>query len=322
MSDQRSRSRRALLRATLLGCLALGATQANAENYTPPLMPLVLGNPGQPGVGPVVDVIEFQGNKKLSTNELQKLVQLKPGTPLSASVVYPELQRITEAYQAQGGAYVQPSILELSLNHAKVIFQIHEGVTPSEGPESAPLPKNMQNFLGNTLVCAAAQTGNDLCKLWLNADGTFLIFDANGAYTGKWVAGKTRADGRTPICRYWDLSEFQLPEELRAGGMMAPAQPAATGMTAASPATPAAPRSARICETKNYRTTCTSYPDVSKLSAELQRKAGRSRLQMNNEEGSCYAHGPHAIGEAWFEWDNHSPGQLGLDREILLKGQQ
>ncbi|MFT3807384.1 hypothetical protein [Arenimonas sp.] len=167
-------------------------------------------------------------------------------------------------------------------------------------------------------MCAAAQTGNDLCKLWLNADGTFLIFDANGAYTGKWVAGKTRADGRTPICRYWDLSEFQLPEELRAGNMMA--APAAS--TAGMAAQPAAPRSARICETKNFRTICTSYPDVSQLSAELQRKATRSRLEMNHEEGSCYAHGPHAIGEAWFEWDNHSPGQLGLDREILLKGQQ
>lgn len=314
MSDPRSCSGAALLRLAVLSCLALMATPAVAENYVPTLKPLVLGNPGQPGIGPVIDAVEFQGNKKLSTSELQKLVQLKPGTPLSAAVVYPELERISEAYKAQGGAWVQPSILETSLNHSRVIFMIFEGVTPSEGPESAPLPKNMQNFLGNTLVCAAAQTGNDLCKLWLNADGTFTIFDVNGAWTGKWVAGKTRVDGRTPICRYWDLSEFQLPEELRSGT----AAPAAAGMAA----TPAATRSARICETKNFRTVCTTYPDVSQLSPELQRKAGRTRLEMNNEEGSCYAHGPHAIGEAWFEWDNHSPGQLGLDREILLKGQQ
>ncbi|MGC3980481.1 MAG: POTRA domain-containing protein [Steroidobacteraceae bacterium] len=322
MSKQRTNAGVAKLGAMVFSVLSLWSLQTFAENYTPPLMPLVLGNPGQVGVGPVIDKIAFEGNRKIKTAELEKIVQLKTGTPLSASVVYPELERITEAYKAQGGAYVQPSILELSLNHAKVIFQIHEGVTPSEGPESAPLPKNMQNFLGNTLVCAAAQTGNDLCKLWLNKDGTFVIFDPNGAYTGKWVAGKTRADGRTPICRFWDLTDFQLPDELRGSGMMAPAPQAAAaaGMTAAPAAT--APRSARICETKNFRTICTVYPDVSKLSPELQSKAGRSRVQINHEEGSCYAHGPHAIGDVWFEWDNYSPGQVGLDREILLKGQQ
>lgn len=317
MNDRRINLMAATLSVVTVSLMTLCSTHARAENYVPPLKPMVLGNPGQEGKGPVIDAIAFEGNKKIKTAELQKLLQLKVGTPLSASVVYPELERITDAYKAFGGAYVQPSLLELSLNHAKVVFQIHEGVTPSEGPESAPLPKNMQNFLGNTVVCAAAQTGNDLCKLWLNADGTFIIFDPNGAYSGKWAAGKTRVDGRTPICRYWDTSEFQLPDELR-GGMTAPAAAPA----AANPSAPPTPRSARICETKNFRTMCTSYPDVTKLSPELQRKATRSRLEMNHEEGSCYAHGPHAIGDAWFEWDNHSPGQLGLDREILLKGQQ
>lgn len=317
MNTRSTRGERGIFTAARVCLLILGLTAAlqplNAEPTTPPLMPLVLGNPGQVGVGPVIDVIAYEGNKKVSTKDLEKVVQLKAGTPLSAAVIYPELVRITDYYKDHGGAYVQPSILETAVNHSKVIFQIHEGVTPIEGPEEAPLSANMKNFLGNTLICAAAQTGNDLCHLWLNKDGTFMIFDANGAYTGKWKAGKVRADGRTPICRYWDISDFQMPDELRAGGMPMPA---------ANPAGVNAPRSARICETKNWRTICTSYPDVSKLSPELQRKANRSRLQMNNEEGSCYAHGAHEMNTAWFEWDNHSPGQLGLDREILLPGQQ
>jgi hypothetical protein len=322
-----ARARASSLRQTGLVAVALTVLMtcpmALAQATLAPLRASVIGNPGKPGIGPVIDSIEFDGNSKVSTETLRMVIQLRTGTPLSASVIQPELDRITDYYRAHGGAYVQPSLLETSLNHAKVIFLIREGVVAMERPEEAPPPEFFKKYFGNTLICAATQTNNDLCHMWFESDGTFLIIDANGAYTGTWKTGKVRADGRVPICRYWDLTEFELPAELRPAPMVRPAPvPAANASAAGVANTSPAPRAARICETRNFRTTCTSYPDVSVLSPELQRKAARTRLQANHDEGSCYSHGPHEVGDAWWEWDNHSPGQLGLDREILLPGRQ
>jgi hypothetical protein len=159
-------------------------------------------------------------------------------------------------------------------------------------------------------VYAAAQTSNDLCHMWLNRDGTFIIFDPNGAHTGHWRAGKVRADGRVPICRYWDLSTFALPAELQSKPSGPPPTPTGAKLMT------------RICETHNFRTTCNAYPDVSQLSSELQRKAHLTMIESRHEEGICYAHGPHEVGDVWFEWDDPLPGQIGLDREMLLPGQQ
>jgi hypothetical protein len=290
------------------------AVGADLAGYTTPaLEPVALGKPGEVGVGPTIDSIAFDGNTRVPTAQLEQVLQLKTGAPLSAAVIYPELARITQLYSSQGGAYVQPQIDEVSLDHARVVFRIHEGVTAREGPERASVPKRFEALFGNTLVCAATQTGNDLCHMWMNRDGTFIIFDPTGVHTGHWVAGKVRADGRIPICRYWDLSDFTLPAELR------PAMPAAAPP---APAREQQPQSARLCETRNFRTTCTNYPDVRQLSPKLQRMATLPMLQQRHEEGICYAHGPHELGDVWFEWDDPWPGQLGLDREMLLPGHQ
>jgi hypothetical protein len=305
--------KRALTLAALLVITAImggGALAADNQPTPAPLRAAVLGAPGTAGVGPVIDRVEFAGNSKISDAELNAVVSLPPGTPLSAVVVQEQLDRIRALYEGHGEAYVQPSILELALNHVRVIFQIHEGVTAMEESEAAPAPAFLDKYFGNTLVCAAAQTSNDLCHMWLNRDGTFIIFDPNGAHSGHWRAGKIRADGRVPICRYWDLSAFVLPAELQSKPTGPP--PTASG---ARPMT-------RICETHNFRTTCTAYPDINQLSAELQRKAHQTMIESRHEEGICYAHGPHEVGDVWFEWDDPLPGQIGLDREMLLPGQQ
>lgn len=301
--------------AAIAGLFLVSAGPARAAQEgasTPSLEPAALGKPGQEGIGPTIDSIAFQGNKRVPTAQLEQGLQLKVGTPLSAAAIYPELERLTQLYDAQGGAYVQPRIDEISVNHARVTFEIHEGVTPSEGSQSAPVPKRFDALFGNTLACTAAQTSNDLCHTWLKRDGTFIIFDPSGAHTGHWTAGKVRADGRIPICRYWDESDFKLPAELALPPMGPPPAPAG-----APPTT-----SVRLCTTKNFRTTCTNYPDVQQLSPELQRKAKLTMLQLRHEEGICYAHGPHQVGEVWFEWDDPLPGQIGLDREMLLPGHQ
>lgn len=306
-------SKRPLMLTTmLLATAALGgvAVAADTQPIPSPLRAAVLGAPGAAGVGPVIDRVDFTGNSSVPVAALSAVVTLPMGTPLSATVVQEQLDRISAFYQGHGGAYVQPSILETALNHVHVIFQIHEGVTAMEKADAAPAPAFLNKYFGNTLVCAAAQTSNDLCHMWLNKDGTFIIFDPNGAHTGHWRAGKVRADGRVPICRYWDLSQFVLPAELQSKPNLPP--PSTSGSKSVS----------RICETHNFRTTCTAYPDVSQLSPELQRKSHLTMIESRHEEGICYAHGPHEVGDVWFEWDDPLPGQIGLDREMLLPGQQ
>jgi surface antigen-like variable number repeat protein len=310
MKNPHRNCRLALATMLLAAGLGAGALAADDPPTPAPLRAAVLGAPGVPGAGPVIDQIDFTGNSRVAATELGAVVSLPVGTPLSAAVIQEQLDRISAYYEGRGGAYVQPSILETALNHVHVIFQVHEGVRAMEEPDAAPAPAFLEKYFGNTLVCAAAQTSNDLCHMWLNRDGTFIIFDPNGAHTGHWRAGKVRADGRVPICRYWDLSAFVLPAELqsRAGGP----PPSAAG---AKPMT-------RICETHNFRTTCTAYQDVGQLSPELQRKARLTMIESRHEDGICYAHGPHEVGDVWFEWDDPLPGQIGLDREMLLPGQQ
>jgi len=300
--------------ARLAGAFILAASVfavAPVAFATDPPMPAVLGTPGVVGKGPVIDGFSFEGNHKVSGQALAAVVDLPAGTPLSAFVIQPQLEKIAAYYRAYGGAYVQPSILETRLNHVRVIFQVHEGAAPRELPEEAPAPAFLDKFFGNTLICAATQTGNDLCHMWLERDGSFIIFDPTGAHSGHWKTGVVRTDGRVPLCRYWDLSDFKAPAELGIAPLMAQAKPR-----------PGVPTPAMLCTTTNFRTSCVRYPDRSKLTPEQQRLASRTMLQTRHDDGICYAHGPHEVGAVWFEWDDPLPGQLGLDREMLLPGHQ
>ncbi|MGC3979969.1 MAG: POTRA domain-containing protein [Steroidobacteraceae bacterium] len=313
---------------------SLSISWAQTPATADPAPPRNMGNAGEVGKGPVIDSFTFEGNKKVSSADLAKVVQLKPGMPLSSVLVQPDLERITAYYKDHGGAYVQPSIIEQGLNHAKVIFQIHEGAKwYSAGEEPQPAPAFFNTYWDNTMVCAAAQTSNDLCHMWLMKDGSFIIFDPNGVHRGKWKAGKVLADGRVPICRYWEGQTVQLPPEIvaaKAGGPTAapsvtgPAPGGAPSVAAAmgAAATAVAVRSARICKVVGFQMQCTTYPDASQLEGEQKRIAGLGMVERNKEIGSCYSHGPHPVGEVWFEWDDYAPGQLGLDRQMLLPGHQ
>jgi hypothetical protein len=292
-----------------------GVAAAEDGTGTPtadPAPPRNMGAAGQPGKGPVIDAFSFTGNHKVRSAQLEQLVQLKPGMPLSSVLIQPELERLTAYYKDHGGAYIQPSILENSLNHVRVIFQVHEGVKwYSAGSEPQPPPRFLDAYWNNTMVCAAAQTGNDLCHIWLMKDGTFIIFDPNGVHRGKWKAGKVMADGRVPLCRYWEGQTVTLPPEIVA----------AKGATG-PPRLPGAPQPARICKVVDFQMKCSTYPDIEQLSDDQRRVASMSMVDRNREIGSCYSHGPHQLGDVWFEWDDYAPGQLGLDRQMLVPGHQ
>jgi len=291
-----------------------GVAGIGAAQVADPTPPRNMGGPGEVGKGPIVDAFSFEGNNKVTSAELAQIVRLKPGMPLSAALVQPDLERITAYYRDHGGAYVQPSIVENALNHVRVIFQVHEGVKwHSAGSVPQPAPKFLDAYWDNTMVCAAAQTGNDLCHMWLMKDGSFIIFDPNGVHRGRWQAGKVMADGRVPLCRHWEGQTVQLPPEIVAakgnpyGGL---------------PRAPGAPQPARICKVVDFQMQCTTYPDVQQLTDEQKRIASLGMVERNKEIGSCYSHGPHQVGDVWFEWDDYAPGQLGLDRQMLLPGHQ
>ena len=164
----------------------------------------------------------------------------------------------------------------------------------------------LENYYGNTLVCAAAITGNDLCHLWLNRDGTFINSDATGGHAGHYRVGPIRADGKLPVCLYWDTPNLVMPPEL------------GRPTTERSPAD--RPPLAMMCKTAGFRTTCTRV-DPATLSVE-DRKIAMRTMGERFHNGMCYPLAPKTVGDTWFEDDDPLPGQAGKDKVLLLPGRR
>jgi hypothetical protein len=163
----------------------------------------------------------------------------------------------------------------------------------------------LENYYGNTLVCAAAQTGNDLCHLWLNRNGTFINFDRSGGHAGHYRVGPKRADSKVPVCQSWDTPNMIMPKELDPPMPMPPARQGEEGQVL-------------LCKTEQFQTTCRRV-DPARLSPDDGRIAARS-MGERFHAGMCYPLGPHAVGDIWFEADDPLPGQLGKDKLLLLAG--
>lgn len=273
------------------------------------LLPLCAARSAPADSTPVIDQINFTGNVEIGTPDLVKLTKLAAGAPLSADAIRPDLARIMDAYERWGGAIVAPSIIETSQGHVTLTYQINEHPDQSKAAlDRKGWPQFLHAYLGNTLVCAAAKTGNDLCHTWLESDGTFVTFDNSGVRSGHFTVGPVRPDGRVPICRYWDSLTLVTPAELAPKMMMPP------------PAAGTKPQ-VQVCDTQNFHTSCPRV-DRDSLTPEQTKVASYSMTQRFHYVGVCYAHGPHKVGDTWYEWDDPLPGQLGLDREILLPGHQ
>ncbi len=91
---------------------------------------------------PIINQIDYEGNSKVSTKDLDKEVQLKPRMVFTRTKVQSDVQRIIEVYRRNGkfGATVDPQIIQRPQNRVDLIFSIHEG--PTTGVARI-------NFIGN-----------------------------------------------------------------------------------------------------------------------------------------------------------------------------
>ena len=91
---------------------------------------------------PVINRIQFEGNSKLTDDNLNSEVQLRPRLVFTREKVQSDLVRILELYRRSGhfAATVQPKVIELPQNRVDLVFEIDEG--PSTGIRGI-------TFLGN-----------------------------------------------------------------------------------------------------------------------------------------------------------------------------
>lgn len=78
---------------------------------------------------PLVNRVAFEGNKKLTDDQLKPEVQVRPRAVFTPSVAEADRKRILDLY-AQRGNYdttVEPQIIRLDQNRVDVVFQINDG---------------------------------------------------------------------------------------------------------------------------------------------------------------------------------------------------
>jgi outer membrane protein insertion porin family len=78
---------------------------------------------------PVIDRIQFEGNKSLKDKQLTSEVQSKPRGTLTPAQVQADVARIAELYRHSGrfNARIEPKIIEHGENRVDLIFEISEG---------------------------------------------------------------------------------------------------------------------------------------------------------------------------------------------------
>ncbi len=78
---------------------------------------------------PVVNRVAFEGNHKLSDDQLRPEMQIKPRAVFTASSAEADRRRILNLYAARGyyDATVEPKIIRLPQNRVDVVYQINDG---------------------------------------------------------------------------------------------------------------------------------------------------------------------------------------------------
>src|SRR5438874_13599703 len=78
---------------------------------------------------PVINRVQFEGNRRAKDEQLAAEVQSKPRGTLSRAVVQADVQRIVDVYRHLGrfDVRVEPKIIELPNNRVDLVFEINEG---------------------------------------------------------------------------------------------------------------------------------------------------------------------------------------------------
>jgi outer membrane protein insertion porin family len=80
---------------------------------------------------PIINRVDFEGNSKVTTKDLEKEAQLKPRMVFTRARVQADVQRIIELYRRNGkfAASVDPQIIQRPQNRVDLIYSINEGPT-------------------------------------------------------------------------------------------------------------------------------------------------------------------------------------------------
>jgi outer membrane protein insertion porin family len=78
---------------------------------------------------PIVNRIVFEGNHKLTDDQLRPVVQLRPRAVFTAALAQADRQKILDEYAKRGryDARVEPKIIKLDQNRVDVVFEINDG---------------------------------------------------------------------------------------------------------------------------------------------------------------------------------------------------
>ena len=82
---------------------------------------------------PIVNLVSFEGNKKLKDEVLAAEIESQPRSVLTRAKIEGDTQRILQLYRQSGrfGARVDPKIIDLPDNRANLVFEIDEGAKTS-----------------------------------------------------------------------------------------------------------------------------------------------------------------------------------------------
>lgn len=196
---------------------------------------------------------------------------------------------------------------------------------PARAQQSDPLA----DYYGNTFVCAGGLDGDDACHIWLEKDGSFVMFGGmQGGHHGHYQVGPLRSDGQVALCFYLDTTGIDIPPELEAHHpappMMPPtgsgAAPAAGAGTAPPGGPPPGAGGGFGCDTVNFRTTCGPGHGKPALDAEGKPLPLARAIIARFHDGMCYPMGGQKLGDHWVETDDPSPSQGGKDQAFLFPG--
>ncbi len=78
---------------------------------------------------PLVNKVQFEGNKRLTDEQLSTVIETKPRGFLSKSRVQSDVQRLLEVYRRSGRfrASIEPKIINLPQGRVNLVFEIDEG---------------------------------------------------------------------------------------------------------------------------------------------------------------------------------------------------